>query len=204
MGSLVICVNKSYSRGQVRLADDPRAEPFVDLNMVSDGRDLRRLVDAYKLMYRIMESAEVKAVTNFWFPAGYSDAVRKISVKSPSNWVKTAVAAAIFGGSPASRAWLARQRFGSPERIHELVMDDDAIADWVKSAVYSGWHVAGSCRMGGDGDRLAVLDGRCRVRGIEGLSVVDASAMPTIPSANTNITTIALAEKAADLLRQTG
>ncbi|MEZ5925039.1 MAG: GMC family oxidoreductase N-terminal domain-containing protein [Hyphomicrobiaceae bacterium] len=201
MGSLVFCVNKSYSRGRVRLSPDPRAEPFVDINMLSDGRDLRRLVDAYKLMYRIMESDEVKAVTNLWFLAGYSDAVRDISIKRASNWVKTAAAAAVFGASKASRDWLARQRFGDPERIHRLIEDDEAIADWIKSAVYSGWHVSGSCRMGPDGDRMAVLDARCRVRGIEGLYVVDASAMPTTVSANTNITTIAMAEKAADLLK---
>ena len=47
---------------------------------------------------------------------------------------------------------------------------------------------------------LAVLDAECRVRGVEGLRVVDASIMPTIIAANTNITTIAIAEKAADLI----
>lgn len=204
MGSLVFCVNKSYSRGVVRLARDIRAEPFVDLNMLSDGRDLQRLVAAFKRMYAIMESAEVKALTNFWFPAGYSDAVRQISIKRPSNWIKTAIAAAIFGASPASRNWLARQRFGDLDRVHKLVADDEAIADWIKASVYSGWHVSGSCRMGADGDRMAVLDGRCRVRGIEGLYVVDASVMPSAVSANTNIPTIAIAEKAADMMMRAG
>ncbi len=153
-------------------------------------------------MYRIMESDKVKAVTNFWFLSGYSDAVRDISIKRPSNWIKTAAAAAIFGASKASRLWLARQRFGDLDRIHKIVQDDDAIADWIKSAVYSGWHVSGSCRMGPDGDKLAVLDELCRVRGIEGLYVVDASAMPSAVSANTNITTIAMAEKAAAMVRE--
>lgn len=203
MGSLVVCVNKSYSRGTVRLASaSPAAEPVVDLNMVSDGRDLARLVEAWKLVYRLMESPEVKAATTMWFLAGYSDAVRAISVRSMRNWVKTAMAATLFGISPLTRDWLYRQRFGSPDRLHALYRDDDAIAHWVKSSVYSGWHVSGSCRMGPDGDRLAVLDRRCRVRGIEGLSVIDASAMPTIPSANTNISTIALAERAAALMRE--
>jgi 5-(hydroxymethyl)furfural/furfural oxidase len=148
-----------------------------------------------------MESPEVKAMTNFWFPAGYSDAVRKISIKKASNWAQTAAAAAIFGASKASRMWLARQRFGDLDRIHKIVADDDAIADWVKSSVYSGWHVSGSCRMGPDGDRMAVLDEKCRVRGVEGLSVADASAMPTAVSANTNISTIAIAERVAELMR---
>lgn len=201
MASLVACVNKSYSRGHVRLrSTDPAIEPHVDLNMLSDGRDLQRLIDAFKLIYRIMESPELKAATTMWFLAGYSDAVRQLSIRTPANWVKTAAAATLFGASKASRDWLYRQRFGSPDRVHAMVKDDESIADWIKSAVYSGWHVSGSCRMGPDGDSMAVLDGHCRVRGIGGLRVVDASVMPTICSANTNITTIAIAERAAELM----
>ena len=52
--------------------------------------------------------------------------------------------------------------------------------------------------MGPDGDRMAVVDAACRVRTLAGLRVVDASVMPTIPRANTNITTIAIAEKIAE------
>jgi choline dehydrogenase len=54
--------------------------------------------------------------------------------------------------------------------------------------------------MGADDDPMAVLDGACRVRGIEGLRVVDASAMPAVPRGNTNLPTLMLAEKAADLI----
>jgi len=50
--------------------------------------------------------------------------------------------------------------------------------------------------MGPDPDRGAVVDADCRVHGVEGLSVVDASVMPDIPSANTNLPTIMLAERA--------
>ena len=85
--------------------------------------------------------------------------------------------------------------------VHRLVKDESALADWIKSAVWPGWHVCGTCRMGPDADPLAVLDGECRVRGVPGLRVVDASVMPTIPRANTNLTTIAIAEKIADGMR---
>lgn len=200
-GSLGVCVNKSYSRGTVRLRSASFLdEPIVDLNMASDGRDLLRLVDAFKLMYRIMESPEVRSAVTMWFLAGYSDAVRALQVKSVANWLRTSAAAFLFNASGFTREALYRHRFGAMERIHAMARDDEAIAEWVKSTVWSGWHVSGTCRMGPDGDSLAVLDARCRVRGVGGLRVVDASVMPTIVRANTNITTIAIAEKAADLI----
>jgi choline dehydrogenase len=57
--------------------------------------------------------------------------------------------------------------------------------------------------MGADTDNMAVVDPQLRVRGLTGLRVVDASVFPTIPSSNTNIPTIAMAEKAADLIAAT-
>jgi 5-(hydroxymethyl)furfural/furfural oxidase len=201
LGALNVCINKSYSTGTVRLnSADPAVEPEVDLNLASDGRDLARLVDGFKRLYRIMESPAVQAGINTWFLAGYTDAVRALSVRKPSNWLKTAAAAALFDYAPFARDTLIRRRFGTTEQIHAMARDDAAIAEWVKSTVWPGWHVSGTCRLGADGDPMAVLDAKCRVRGVQGLRVVDASIMPSICSANTNITTIAIAEKAADLI----
>jgi 5-(hydroxymethyl)furfural/furfural oxidase len=81
-----------------------------------------------------------------------------------------------------------------------MATDADRVAEWVRGSVWSGWHVCGTCKMGDADDPMAVVDPACRVRGVAGLRVVDASVMPSIVSANTNISTIAIAERASDLI----
>jgi 5-(hydroxymethyl)furfural/furfural oxidase len=62
-------------------------------------------------------------------------------------------------------------------------------------------HPSGTCAIGPASDNMAVVDPHCRVYGVESLRVVDASVMPRVPSANTNLPTIMIAERAAELIR---
>jgi choline dehydrogenase len=72
--------------------------------------------------------------------------------------------------------------------------------EFVREKAMIGYHPVGSCRMGSDND--AVVDPQLRVKGVEGLRVVDASIMPRVTSTNTNATTIMIGEKAAEMIRQ--
>ena len=83
----------------------------------------------------------------------------------------------------------------------ESLASDDAIDAWLMSSVSDYVHAAGTCRMGSPGDPNAVVDLECRVIGYEGLRVCDASVMPDVPRANTHLTTVAIAEAVADLIR---
>ena len=70
-----------------------------------------------------------------------------------------------------------------------------------RSSARSSYHPVGTCKMGSAHDHMAVVDPQCRVRGINALRVCDSSIMPRVVSSNTNAPTIAIAEKAADLIR---
>jgi choline dehydrogenase len=79
------------------------------------------------------------------------------------------------------------------------VESEAALADFVKDTVATVFHPVGTCRMGIDS--LAVVDPSLRVRGTDGLRVIDASIMPEIVSGNTNAPAVMIAEKGADLIR---
>jgi choline dehydrogenase len=75
-------------------------------------------------------------------------------------------------------------------------------AEWeayVRARANIAYHFCGTCKMGNDA--LAVVDTKLNVHGIQSLRVVDASIMPTVTSGNTNASTIAIAEKAADMIK---
>ncbi len=84
----------------------------------------------------------------------------------------------------------------------EIVASDEFLQGYLQMAVTTIYHPVGTARMGPDGDAGAVVDQLGRVRGMEGLAVVDASIMPNVPRANTNLTCIMIGERIADWMRQ--
>jgi choline dehydrogenase len=85
-----------------------------------------------------------------------------------------------------------------------LLASDTEAAAFARAIVTTIFHPVGTARMGPDGDDGAVVDQYCRVRGVDNLLVADASVMPNIPRANTNLTCIVIGERAADWLRAGG
>ena len=83
----------------------------------------------------------------------------------------------------------------------EQVQDDAALVEFIRRKAESIYHPVGTCRMGADDDADAVVDPQLRVRGVDGLRVVDASVMPRLIGGNTNAPTIMIAERASDLIK---
>ena len=81
----------------------------------------------------------------------------------------------------------------------QQVEDDEALRDWIRRHTATMFHPTSTCAMGGTPD--TVTDPELRVRGVEGLRVVDASVLPAVTRGNTNAPVIAVAERAADLIR---
>src|SRR6201991_4709037 len=105
IASLLTFVNKTYSEnGQVKLASpDANVEPIVEFNLLSDRRDLDRLMTGFRMTAALQMSAPLKAVTDKPFPASYSDRVRKIGVVNTKNKVLTSIAAVLMDGPAALR-----------------------------------------------------------------------------------------------------
>jgi choline dehydrogenase len=112
---------------------------------------------------------------------------------------RTAVAAVkaarAIAAAPAMQPYVKREVRPGPE-----AGDDAALLEFCRNQGATIFHPSGTCRMGSDDH--AVLDERLRVHGVQGLRVIDCSAMPTLVSGNTNAAAVMMAEKAADMIRQ--
>jgi len=84
----------------------------------------------------------------------------------------------------------------------EVLFDDAALDRWIMTNCYTQHHVSGTCKMGTSSDSMAVVDQYGHVYGLECLRVVDASVMPDVIRANTNATTIMIAERVSDWIKE--
>jgi choline dehydrogenase-like flavoprotein len=192
-----------FSRGEVTLnSADIRVEPRVDFNMLDDPRDLPRLIKAARHAEALLFDPTLVATYDdaFLLPpllalnqfnrpglvgAAYAFAARAVLATPP------AVKRRLMDRALRPGRWFAN-------RHRRLTLSDAELA----GAAAPMAHPVGTCAIGRPDDPMAVVDPECRVYGFANLRVVDASIMPRIPSANTNLPTLMLAERAADLIRE--
>ena len=201
MGIMQLWVNKSYSTGEVTLeAGDIFGEPNVDFNMCSDRRDMERMIAGVRVMAKLCEMSELKEAVLDVFPVSYGTRARKVGVYSNWNRLQTWVGAQAMDASSFMRRWIIENMIADGPSIAELMQDESVIEQWIRKTVLGHWHASCTCRMGSEDDPSAVTDPAGRVYGVSGLRICDASIMPMVPCANTNISTIMIGEKISDTI----
>ena len=203
IGTLSTYISLPYSRGTVRLGSgDPAVPPTIDFNWLDDERDRTRLVEAFLHMGRMFTTEPVSRYALNAFPSTFSERVAAISRPTGLNAVLTNVAAMLLDSAAPVRKYLIDNVISEAPALAGLLGDRQAAEEYVCSAVRSAWHPSCTCRMGAVDDPMAVTDPSAAVIGTRNLYVADASIMPRVTRTNTNLPTIMIGERVADLLQQ--
>lgn len=201
LGTFQVFMGKSFSRGEVLLnSADWRVEPEIRLNLLSDYRDYDRLAGGVRLINDLLKLEPLKSTALNPFPSSYSGAARRVSERTLLNRLLMRIMASLMDGPEYLRRQIIHSAITGGNTLEKLINNSQAMENWIRARVTAAWHPCGTCKMGFNGDPLAVLDEQGRVRGMDGLWVADASVMPEIPRANTNIPTIMIAEKLSDAI----
>jgi len=203
IGTLSSYIGRSYSTGSVRLSSpDPDVEPDVNFNWLSDQRDLDRMVDAFRRMANILNRDPVPQYMSNLFASKFSQRVREVSQKNFKNMILTNIAAAMMDSSKTLRDFLFDKVISDSPPLPELLADPAKLERHVRENVQSAWHASCTCRMGDPSDPGTVVDPSGKVVGTDNLFIADASVMPEVSRTNTNIPTIMIAERVAEMVRQ--
>ncbi|KNC07683.1 GMC family oxidoreductase [Pseudomonas sp. RIT-PI-a] len=202
LGTMFFWVNKSYSRGRVQVTSlDPLQEPDVRFSMLSEARDLQRLKQALRMGAETLSAPGLDPLRSVVFPSSYSPRVAKVAMPGRFNALQRGVLSLLLDIAGPLRGWVVRGLVTQGFTLEKLLADDRALSEFVRANVGGTWHPSGTCRMGRADDPQAVTLNDGRVIGVTGLRVCDASLMPAIPCANTNVPTIMIAERIADLIK---
>lgn len=198
LGLFFLWCNRPRSRGSVTLrSPDPDMMPEVHLNLLDAPEDLARLASGVRQLAQIVAASTLGGERRDFFPASFSPRVKRLSRYTRSNdWITRVLGAVLDAPAPVRR-WVLDRFVARGVYVADLARDDAALERFIESHVFGVWHASGTCRMGAAEDPMAVTDTAGRVHRCDGLRVIDASLMPRLPSANTNIPTLMMAEKIA-------
>jgi 5-(hydroxymethyl)furfural/furfural oxidase len=202
MGMIAAALYAPFSRGSVKLQSaDPDVPPQVAQRLLTDPRDALRMVMAARFAEGLIVDQAVRDCFHEAYLLPRDPPLRLINADGLVGNMKAVAAAAVL----ASPAPLRRAVVGQAIRPGRLVADRERhmpLSDAeILAASGTMFHPSCTCAIGRADDRMAVVDPECRVYGVDGLRVADASVMPRVASANTNIPTVMIAERVADFMR---
>jgi 5-(hydroxymethyl)furfural/furfural oxidase len=197
-------VNKPHSTGRVTLrGTDPREHPRVEMNLLAEPADVVRLAEGFRRVAALLRQPVLDGVAQAPFAVRFSPFIRFMAQVTTRNRLAMGLLGRMLDGPAWLRRLLLRTVITNAPSIDRLLADPALLEDYLRRNAMSVSHVSCTCRMGHADDPLAVTDSEGRVHGAERLRIADASIMPTLPRANTNLATIMIAEKLADaILRQ--
>jgi 5-(hydroxymethyl)furfural/furfural oxidase len=199
VGGIGVTLMRPLARGSVGLRSaDPAALPDVRFDLLGHPLDFDRMVYGLGVAVELLRDDAVRPLRNELFAAGYSRVVRGLNRPGTPNKLASRALARLLDGPP----WLRRALIARGIAAGDIDEDRMSERSWqertIRKRAFGTFHPAGTCRMGND--EHAVVDASCAVHGLEGLSVVDASIIPTLTRANTFLPTVMIAERAADRL----
>jgi 5-(hydroxymethyl)furfural/furfural oxidase len=196
LGAYFLWCNRPFSRGRVSLNSlSPEEPPDVELNLLSDERDAVRLADGVRRLAEIARKLPSSPFGGGVLPLVLSPRAKALSEIKSSNAALAWLAAAVIDAAGPLRPLLLRNAVGGGRSMGELLASDKALQQFLRAHVYGIWHASGTCRMGCPTAADTVVDPDGKVVALANVWVADASVMPSVPSANTNIPTIMVAEK---------
>jgi 5-(hydroxymethyl)furfural/furfural oxidase len=203
MAMFAACLYAPVSRGFVALRSaDPNAPLRVEQRLLSDPLDAKRMI----MSARRAESLLLDPAVRDCFEEIYlMPRVAPLKLINDTGWLGMAKAAGAMAVL-AAPAPLRRGVIGAAIKPGRLVADGATTHpisdDDILEASGPSFHPASTCAIGAADNPMAVVDPECRVYGVEGLRVADASVMPKIVTANTNMPTIMIGERVAEFIRR--
>jgi 5-(hydroxymethyl)furfural/furfural oxidase len=202
MGLIAAALYAPFSRGSVTLRSrDPGVPPEVSQCLLTDPRDAKRMIIATRLAEQLIYEPAVKSCFREAYLLPRDPALRLINGSGVMGALKAVAATGVLG-APAGIRRAIINRAIAPGRLIADENGNHPVSDAeILAASGTMFHPSCTCAIGREDDPMAVVDAECRVYGVRGLRVADASVMPQVPSANTNIPTIMIAERVADFMR---
>ena len=187
---------KPMARGRVGLKGSNGGPPEVEFNFCGHELDTQRFMQGFRRAVEVLAHERVRAMSGVTFPVKFDDRLRRLNRINAKNKIQATVIAKLIDLVPALAGPVFSTLADTKIDLQTLVRDDDALADHIRANVAGTFHPVGTCRMSADpNDRDAVTDTSGKLRGFEGIRVIDASIMPTVPRGNTFVPTVMLAEK---------
>ncbi len=202
MAMVACCLYAPVSRGAVALRSaDPNLPPSVAQGFLSERLDRERMIISARAAHDLLLDPAVRSCFEDIYLMPRLAPLRLINGVGWQGLAKTIGATAVLS-APAT---LRRAVIGSAIKPGRLIADENSTYpvsdDDILDATGASFHPASTCAIGAADDPMAVVDPQCRVYGVTGLRVADASVMPSIVSANTNMPTMMIGERVAEFIR---